>query len=273
MAKIKGLKEIPLEDLVIGKGQVRVRDVGKEIDELADSISKVGLLEPIVVCPAEKPGKFQILTGQRRFLAHQQLRKKTIMALMLDEPVDEMSAKALSLTENLIRRDLNSRDLIDACTALYKKYGSIQAVADETGLPHYKVAQYVKYERLPKELRALVDANEVDIKTALRAHDAAAASDTYKVQEAIKFAKEMAGMSGAQQQKIVQRKREEPDAKADEIIERAKTGEKIVQIMVTLGNEVHKSLQSFAKSEGTTQDDAAADLISDGLANKGFLED
>src|SRR5438132_9477232 len=118
MAKIKGLKEIPLEDLVIGKGQVRVRDVGKEIDELADSISKVGLLEPIVVCPAEKPGKFQILTGQRRFLAHQQLRKKTIMAVILDEPVDEMSAKALSLTENLIRRDLNSRDLIDACTAL-----------------------------------------------------------------------------------------------------------------------------------------------------------
>ena len=162
MAKIKGIKDIPLEDLVIGKGQVRVRDVGKEIDELADSISKVGLLEPIVVCPAEKAGKFQILTGQRRFLAHQQLRKKTIMALILDEPVDEMSAKALSLTENLIRRDLNSRDLIDACTALYKKYGSVQAVADETGLPHYKVAQYVKYERLPKELRALVDADECE---------------------------------------------------------------------------------------------------------------
>src|SRR5437867_3405081 len=92
MARIQSIKDIPLDDLVIGKGQVRVRDVGKEIDELADSISKVGLLEPIVVCPAAKAGKYQILTGQRRFLAHQQLRKKTIMAVILDQAVDEMTA-------------------------------------------------------------------------------------------------------------------------------------------------------------------------------------
>ena len=57
MATIKEVKEIPLKDLVIGKGQVRLRDVKKEVTELADSIRKVGLLEPIVVCPAEKPGQ------------------------------------------------------------------------------------------------------------------------------------------------------------------------------------------------------------------------
>jgi ParB family transcriptional regulator, chromosome partitioning protein len=50
MARIKEVKEIPLADLEIGKAQVRLRDVGKEIDELADSIRRVGLLEPIVVC-------------------------------------------------------------------------------------------------------------------------------------------------------------------------------------------------------------------------------
>lgn len=267
------VKEIPLEDIVIGTGQVRVRDVGKEIDELAASIQKMGLLEPIVVCPADKPGKYEILTGQRRFLAHKQLKRKTIRATIMAKRVDDVTAKALSLTENLVRRDLHSRDLIDACTALYKRYGSIADVAEETGLPYSKVSQYVKYDRLGPELRKLVDGGEVDLKTALRAHDAASVGGKYNPREAVKFAKEMATMSGAQQDRIIKSKAEEPTASADEIIETAKTGGKVVQVLVTLGQAAHKSLQAYAKAEGTSQDNAAADLITEALAGKGYLEE
>ena len=267
------VKDIPLEDLVIGKGQVRVRDVGKEIDELAASIQKVGLLEPIVVCPAEKEGKYEILTGQRRFLAHKQLKKKTIRATVRSKRVDEAEAKALSLTENLVRRDLHSRDLIDSCTALYKKYGTIAAVADETGLPYQKVSQYVKYDRLGSELRKLVDTGQVELKAALRAHDAASVGGEYNSKDAVKFAKEMATMSGAQRDAIVKKKEQEPEASADEIIETAKTGGKITQILVTLLPAVHQSLQAYAKAEGTSQDNAAADLISEALSGKGYLEE
>jgi ParB family chromosome partitioning protein len=266
------VRDIALDDLVISTGQVRVRDVGKEIDELAASIQKLGLLEPIVVCPAEKPGKFEILTGQRRFLAHKQLKRATIRATVLAERVDDATAKALSLTENLVRRDLHSRDLIDACTSLYKKYGTIAAVAEETGLPYSKVSQYVKYDRLGSELRKLVDGGQVDLKAALRAHDAASVTGEYNPEEAVKFAKEMSSMSGAQQDRIVKKKAQEPEASADEIIESAKTGGKVVQVLVTLGQEVHKSLQSYAQAEGTSQDNAAADLISEALSGKGYLE-
>jgi ParB family chromosome partitioning protein len=267
------VKEIALEDIVISKGQVRVRDVGKEIEELAASINKIGLLEPIVVCPAEKAGKYEILTGQRRFLAHKQLKKKTIRATVLSKRVTGDEAKALSLTENLVRRDLHSHDLIDACTALYKKYGSIAAVAEETGLPYPKVSQYVKYDRLKPELRKLVDAGTVELKAALRAHDAASVGGEYDAKEAVKFAKEMASMSGAQRDAIVKKKAEDPDASADEIIETAKTGGKIVQILVKLLPNVHQSLQAYAKAEGTNQDNAAADLISEALGGKGYLEE
>jgi ParB family chromosome partitioning protein len=267
------VKDISLDDIVISTGQVRVRDAGKEIDELAASIQKMGLLEPIVVCPAEKAGKYEILTGQRRFLAHRQLKRKTIRATVLSKRVDDATAKALSLTENLVRRDLHSRDLIDACTSLYKKYGSIAAVAEETGLPYSKVSQYVKYERLGAELRKLVDAGQVDLKTALRAHDAASVSGQYQAKEAVKFAKEMATMSGAQQDRIIKKKSEEPDASADEIIESAKSGDKVVQVLVTLGQQAHTSLQAYARAEGTSQDNAAADLITEALTGKGYLEE
>lgn len=145
MAKIKEMREvreIALSDLIIGKGQVRVKDVGKEIEELAASIKVMGLLEPIVVCPSHEKGKFEILTGQRRFLAHKQLKKKTIMATVLEGNLSDEDAKAISLTENLIRRDLSLKELIDACTSLYKKYGSIKAVSEETGISAGLVNQY-----------------------------------------------------------------------------------------------------------------------------------
>jgi ParB family chromosome partitioning protein len=256
--------------LVVGKAQVRVRDVGKEIDELAASIAKIGQLEPIVVCPAKEKGKFEILTGQRRFLAHKQLKKDKIMACILDREVDETEAKVISVTENLVRRDLNRKDLIDACTALYRKYGSIKDVADETGLPYPKVALFVKYDRLAPELKKLVDSSEVDLQVALRAQDAASVSGKFKPEEAVVLAKELSQMSGAQQKRIVKNREEDPDADITDVIEAAKTGEKITQIVVTIGGALHQSLKQYAKDEDTTVDDAAGSLIEEALSGKGY---
>jgi ParB family chromosome partitioning protein len=106
MARFKAITEIDMAQIDIGKGQVRLRDVGKDIDELAESIAKVGLLEPIIVSETGS-GKYEIITGQRRFLAHKALGRKQILAAVLDERVDETTAKVLSVTENLVRRDLN----------------------------------------------------------------------------------------------------------------------------------------------------------------------
>lgn len=276
MAKIKEareVREIALSDLSIGKGQVRVKDVAKDIDELAESIRVMGLLEPIVVCPSsQEKGKYEILTGQRRFLAHKQLKKKTIMATVLEGHVSEEDAKAISLTENLIRRDLSLKELIDACTSLYKKYGSIKAVSEDTGISAGVVSQYVKYDRLIPALKKMVDDGSIDIKAAIRAQDAAGAGGEEVVpKEAVKLAKEMALMSGVQQTKLVQNIRNGADT-VEDAIEHAKTGGKVTQIVVTLTAEVHKSLQSFATQEGTNQDDAAASLIEEALLGKGFGE-
>lgn len=272
MARIKEVREIPLDNLDIGKGQVRLRHVGKDIDELADSIRAVGLLEPIVVCESETPGKYEIITGQRRFLAHKELQKKTILAAILDERVDQTAAKILSVTENLVRRDLDSKDLIDACTFLYKRYGSIKAVVEETGLPHGKVSQYVKYDQLIPELKELVDKGDINVQTALRAQKAASVSGEANAEEAVEFAKEMAPMSGAQQSKIVKSREDNPAISSDEVLEDAKKGGKITQIMVTLTSHVHGSLREYASSEDTSMDDAARMLIQDGLSEKGYLE-
>jgi len=128
-----------------------------------------------------------------------------------------------------------------------------------------------KFDRLVPALKKLVEAGELNMKVALRAQDAAAAGgEGADEKEAVKLAKEMTSMSGVQQKKLVQERAENPDAPVDDSIEAAKTGAKITQVIVTLSSEIHRSLQLHAQSESVTQDEAAASLIEEGLAAKGF---
>ena len=271
MDVLSEVREVNLDDLVIDTAQVRTRHVAKELDELVDSIRSVGLLQPILVCPAEQSGKYSIITGQRRFLACKQLQLSTIAAVVFSERVSEIEAKVLSVTENLVRTDLSSADLIDVCTYLYKQYGSVKAVAEETGLSPSSVSNYVKYERLVEPLKALVDKGDVGLKTALRAQDAAATSGKVDPDDAVKLAKEMAPMSGPQQTKIIKDLRADPNLSTDDAIEDAKAGGKITQVVVTLSSEMHAALSRYADAQGMNQDDAAGALIRQGLYVNDFV--
>lgn len=275
MAKIIDIKQTPLDTLEIGKGQSRTRDIGKGLEELEDSIRKVGQLEPIVICPGSKPDKYEILTGQRRFLACKAIGLPTIWATVLDERVDETAAKVISLTENLMRRELNRRDKIDACTYLYKRYGTIKDVVEETGLPYNEVSTYVKYDRLLADLKELVDKGDIDVQTAIRAQDAAAVEGGPKtnVTKAVHLAWEMIGMSDAQQKRVTEQIREDPEKGVLDVIETAKAGPKLIQFTVTVGANVNSSLLNYAKDEGTTRDNVAASLIGEGLETRGYLEE
>lgn len=273
MAKIIDYREIPLEDLTIGKAQVRTHDVGKDIEQLAASIEKQGLLQPIVVCESEVAGKWEILTGQRRFLAHKILKRDKITAAVLDKRVGEAEAKAISITENLIRRSLSGSELIDGITFLYNQYGSAKLVHERTGIPYEDVRHYVKYPRLMAPLKKLVDDGEVDIKVAIKAQDAVDFGEKKpSADDAIKLAREMASMSDAQRRKLVKERKESPETSVDDAIEQARTGSKITQVIVTLTGDAHAGLQRFAKDEGVSQDEAAAGFIEEGLIGRGFLD-
>jgi ParB family transcriptional regulator, chromosome partitioning protein len=267
MAKIVDSKDIPLDKLVIGKGQIRLQEVGAGIKELADSISAKGLLQPIVVAPIEGD-KFEILVGQRRFLAHKELKATAIRAQILDEAVDETEAKVLSLSENMVRRDISRKDKIDVCTVLYKKYGSMKDVAEATGLPYKDVSQFVKYDRLKPDLKGLVDSSEVGLDVALKAQDAAEAAGA--PEEAVMLAKELEPMSGAARNQLVKAAEESSGGDLGEVVEESKEQTKVTQVIVTLGPKAHEALQKVAAEEGTTQDDAAGELLGDALRTRGY---
>lgn len=269
MAEIIDTKDIALDDLEIGISQIRLSDVAAGVDELARSIDSQGLLQPIVVGPENERGKHEIILGQRRFLAHKELGRKTIRAQVLDERLDEIDAKVISLTENMMRRDISRRDKIDVCTTLFKRYGTMKDVAEATGLPYREVQSYVKYDRLEEGLREMVDRNEISTDVALRAQDAASVSGELDAEEAVTLAKEMASMSGAQRKRLADERERSPEKSVEEVIEDAKES-KVKQVIVTLLPQAHTSLQEFAKEEGTNQDDAAGSLITEALRSHGY---
>lgn len=274
MAKVLEYRKIPLDELVIGKGQVRTQNPGQGIEELARSIDAQGLLQPIVVCAAREDGRWEILTGQRRFLAHKHLRKDAIAAAILDERVTEEQAKAISITENLIRKQLSGKELKDGILYLYKIYGSVNDVVEATGLPARKVRDYVKYPRLIQDLKDMVDEGTVDVNAAVKAQDAS--SDEYgdpNPEDAVTLALEMTGMSGVQRKRVAKDREEHPEKSVEEVIEDAKTGSKVVQIIATVTQNTHTALQKFAREERTNQDEAAVTLIEEALTGRGLLEE
>ena len=274
MAKILEYRDIPLDDLVIGKGQVRTHSPGKGIDELVQSIKIQGLLQPIVVCPASEHGKYEILVGQRRYLAHKLLRMDSIASAVMDERLDRGQAKAISITENLIRRKLSGKELKDGILYLYNLYGTIKDVVDATGLPRRTVRDSIKYPRLIPELKEMVDHGQVDVNAAVKAQDAAT-DDLGNVnsRDAIILAQAMEPMSGVQRQKVTKERKERPERPVEDVIEDATTGSKVTQIVVTVTHDTHVALRRFAREEGTNQDEAAASLIQEALLERGLIEE
>ncbi len=272
MAKIVGYRDVPLDDLTIGKAQARTSPSMADVDELASSIKKLGLLQPIVVCEAVETGRWEILTGQRRFLAHRRLGRESIPAAILDERVPAAHAKAISITENLIRRKLSGKELVDGITHLYNHYGSQKAVVEATGLSAETVRSHVKYPRLKPELKEMVDDGAVDVKVALKAQDTSVGPDGQPIiADAVKLARAMVDMSGVQQKKLTKVRERTPEGSVDELIERAKSADKVTQINATVTMDVHAALRRVAVEEGMNQDETAAMLIEEALMERGVL--
>jgi ParB family chromosome partitioning protein len=267
------IQEIALDQLDIGTAQVRV-DLSSGIDDLARSIKRQGLLQPIYVVKTGK-SRYEILAGQRRFLACQKLGHKTIRAIVTDaKSLDDDTRVAISLTENLVRRDNTQKELIDACTKLFKRYLSIQMVADETGLSPQVVSQYVKYDQLIPALKSKVDGAQIDMKVALQAQKAATGTDgSVDAAAAEKFAAELTPMSNQMRRNFIKAVEADPTETVEERIERGRKQPVLKQVIVTLEESLHKGLQKFAKDEGLNQDEAAVSLIEDGLARRGIAAD
>lgn len=272
-AMVTRYEDLPIADLAIDRFEVRKQNVGENLEDLAVNIEKYGLLQPIVVCKHSKdPSKWEIVMGQRRYLAHKQILKRaTITAGIIDHSIEYEEGLALAASENVVRLDMTRKDLIDVCADLFKRYNTIQDVADSTKLPYHIVRQYIRFDGLPADLQKLVDKKEINVDLAMKVQDAASNSGAYSKQDATKLLKVLKTVDNPIQKKILELKKENPTVSLDKIVKKAEQPDETLKIKVTLGPSLARALKKYAEDEETDEHAAAENLIESGLKTGGYM--
>lgn len=128
----------------------------ERLQELADSITEHGILQPPVV-RAAPAGRWQLVAGERRVRAAR-LAGLTDIEVLLDSRTDEASAALLALLENTARHDLSPIELARAYASLIEDLGiTREEVARRVGSSRASVSNHLRLLDLPDHARTLVD--------------------------------------------------------------------------------------------------------------------
>lgn len=148
------LNEVPLDAIEPNPDQPRTNFKREELEELADSIAKEGLLQPILVRGIGE-GKYQIIAGERRWQACQLLDLKTVPVTIKD--ADDMKALELALIENLQRSDLNPIEEAYGYRRLMERNSMSQAdVAQAMSKGRSTIANALRLLDLPEDAQQLL---------------------------------------------------------------------------------------------------------------------
>ena len=154
-----GVQEIAVELIDRNPYQPRRRMDPVSLGELAASISSSGVVQPIVVRPGDG-GRFQLIAGERRWLASQQAGKKTVPAVI--RQVSNEQAMEMTIVENLQREDLNPMEQARAFERLSREFKLTQEqMAQRTGKDRTSVANFLRLLRLPEKVQGLVEGGQL----------------------------------------------------------------------------------------------------------------
>ena len=155
-----GYQEVPVHLVEPSPYQARREISPEQLAELADSIRSEGLLQPIVV---RKTGdSFQLIAGERRWRAFQQLKLKTIPARVVD--ASNASSAALGLIENLQREGLNPIEEAHGFASLIRDFDLTQeTAADRVGKARATVANSLRLLALDAEIQGFIAKNLLSV--------------------------------------------------------------------------------------------------------------
>lgn len=145
------MTEINIKDIEPNPTQPR-RDFDQEaLDELANSIAQLGVIQPITL-KRRADGKYIIISGERRWRAAQQAGLERLPAYIRD--VDDQNLHAMALVENIQREDLNAIEIALGMQRLIEECGLTQeAMAEKVGKKRSTVSNYMRLLALPSEMQ------------------------------------------------------------------------------------------------------------------------
>jgi ParB family transcriptional regulator, chromosome partitioning protein len=153
---------IKIDELVVSKQNVRsvlnCDNDETDIETLAKSIEENGLINPITVRKIKNKKQYEIIAGQRRFNAIKKLNWKTISCILLSDISNEQ-AELISLTENIQRTNMTTKDKVRTYTKLYELHGkNIKKIKDIIGIKDDQtLKRFIKISVLDDDTLRLLD--------------------------------------------------------------------------------------------------------------------
>ena len=150
-----GGREIPIELIHPNPGQPRIQFDADELEALAGSIRRTGVLQPILVRPAPGGGGYQIVAGERRWRAAQRAGLSAVPAVVRE--LGDAETLEAALIENLQRADLNALEEAAAFSSLMTLSGATQdQIAEAVGKSRSHVANTLRLLQLPASVQELI---------------------------------------------------------------------------------------------------------------------
>ena len=153
--------EIEISKIHANPNQPR-RDFNEEaLQELADSISELGVIQPITL-RKEDDGSYMIIAGERRFRASQLAGKSTIPAYILS--ANEKDTMEMALIENIQREDLNPLEIALAYQQLIEQHNlSQEQLSKRVGKGRATIANFLRLLKLPGNIQVALKERQIDM--------------------------------------------------------------------------------------------------------------
>ena len=160
LAKSTGLDYLPIDLIDRSPYQPRQKMTDEGIQELAESIRSQGLIQPVVV--RKNGSRYELIAGERRWRAVQEVGLQEIPAVIKE--IDDQSAAAMALIENLQRENLNPIEEAYAVSNLIKEFDwSHQEVAESIGKARATVSNMLRLLDLASDVRQLISDDHISM--------------------------------------------------------------------------------------------------------------
>lgn len=155
------INEIELAKITVNPNQPRREFDQVALQELADSIAEIGIIQPITLRKLSE-NSYQIIAGERRYRASMLAGLKTIPAYI--RTADDENVMEMALIENIQREDLNSLEIALAYQHLIEQYELTQErLSERVGKKRATIANYLRLLKLPAQIQVALQNKQIDM--------------------------------------------------------------------------------------------------------------